>query len=98
MERLTNFHILTIKCLGATNTQPSRVKIISDRFKQSTLIPFTNDPGASSPTIDSAKEWLQNNGFELIGMGEGKDCYYIITSTFEPLKKGKKVATIGRYK
>jgi hypothetical protein len=98
MNRLTNFHILTIKCLGATNTQPSRVKIISDRFKQSQIISFTNDPGASSPTIDSAKEWLQNNGFELIGMGEGKDCYYIITSTFEPLKKKKKVATIGYYK
>lgn len=98
MTRLTNFHILTIKCLGATNTQPWRVKIISDRFKQSQIISFTNNPGASSPTIDSAKEWLKNNGFELIGMGEGKDCYYIISSTFEPLKKKKKVATIGHYK
>lgn len=84
--RLQNFHILQISCLGATNYLPSRVRIKSERFKEYVLIPFDNEPGDHSPTMDSAKRWLISKGFELIGMGEGKDCYYIITDTFEPLK------------
>ncbi len=87
MTQLPNFHVLIIKAIGATNTEPARVKIISERFKQSIKIPFTNNPGASNPATDSAMEYLEKIGYELIGKGEGKDHMYIITSTFEPLKK-----------
>lgn len=83
---LQNFHILTIKTLGATNYKPAHVKIISERFEQSIIIPFTNHPGASNPATDSAIEWLEKRGHKLIGKGEGKDHMYIISDTFEPLK------------
>lgn len=84
---LSNYHILIVKALPATNTKPARVKIISERFQQSIIIPFTNNPGASSPAIDSAIEYLEKNDYNLIGKAEGSDHMYIITSTFEGLKK-----------
>lgn len=83
---LSNYHILIVKALPATNTKPTRVKIISERFEQSIIIPFTNHPGASNPATDSAIEYLEKQGYVLIGKGEGKDHMYIITDTFEPLK------------
>lgn len=83
---LQNFHVLTIKVLGATNHNPARVKIISERFRQSITIPFTNHPSASSPATDNSIEWLEKRGHKLIGKAEGKDHMYIISDTFEPLK------------
>lgn len=86
MTTLPNFHILIVKVIGATNTEPAKVKIISERFNQSVKIPFTNHPGASNPATDSAILWLESKGHKLIGKGEGKDHMYIISDTFEPLK------------
>ena len=81
-----NYHILIIKAIGATNTKPAMVKIISERFNQSIIVPFTNHPGASSPSLDTAKLVLSAKGFDIIGQGEGKGHMYLITNTFEPLK------------
>lgn len=83
---LKNYHILIIKHVGATDTNAAQVKIISERFKCSIKIGYSNDPGVVSPAIDTATMWLEENGFILIGKGEGKDHYYIITDTFKPLK------------
>lgn len=83
---VANFHILIVKVLPATNEKAARVKIISERFEQSIVIPFTNHPGASNPATDTALLYLQNKGFDTMGKGEGKDHMYIITNTFKPLK------------
>lgn len=82
---LTNYHILQVKTLPATNTNAARVKIISERFKQSVVIGFSNDPGASNPTLYTGVSYLVNAGYNIIGQGEGKDHYYLISTTFEPL-------------
>lgn len=81
---IKNYHILKVTYLGATNTTGSRVKIASERFKQSRVIPYNHE---FNSTKDIAADWCAKNGFELIGAGEGKDCYYLISTTFEPLKK-----------
>lgn len=80
---LDNYHILTIKYVGATNNTPGGVKIISERFKQSVKFDFDSN---FDNTIQNAEDWLLRHDFNLIGKGEGKDHYYIITNTFEPLK------------
>ena len=82
----TNYHILQISVLPATNTKPARVKIHSPRFEQTKVISFSNAAGDASPSISTAVEYLTTNGFNIIGKGEGKDCYYLISDTFEPLK------------
>lgn len=78
-----NFHILTVKYVGATNFLGSRVKIISERFKQSITFGYQHE---YNNTLDQAKAWLTAHGFEVIGQAEGKDHYYVISTTFEPIK------------
>jgi len=85
--KIPNYHILIVKYVGQTNTQPARISIKSERFKQSVIIPFDADYGKDSCEI--AEYWLQQNGFVIIGHAEGKDCYYIITDTFQKLKPRK---------
>lgn len=79
-----NFHIFTVNYLGATNYLSSRVKIVSERFRQSKVINYDHE---FANTLEIAEDWLIKNGFNIVGHGEGKDCYYVITDTFEPLKK-----------
>lgn len=83
MDQLENFHVLEVKYLGATNTKGSRVKIYSHRFKQSVI---TDYDYSFSNSYEIAQNWLNKNSFKLIGKGEGKDCYFIFSETFKPLK------------
>ena len=80
---IPNFHVLTVHYLGATNSRGSRVKIKSDRFKQSITIPYDH---SFNGTLEIGQNWLESNGFVIIGKGEMKDCYAIISDTFKPLK------------
>ena len=78
-----NYHIIEVKYIGATNTRGSRVKMYDERFKTSKTIDFNY----SFNSIDEmAIAYLKNNGFEVIGQGEVKGGFAIITSTFEALK------------
>jgi hypothetical protein len=84
---MKNYHVLKIKYYGPTNVSGSRIGIISERFNQRKTIDFRHDLGYS---YEQAEFWLKNNGFGIVGMAEGKDCYYIISDTFEPLNKEEK--------
>jgi len=81
-----NFHILIVKHVGATNANGNRVKIISERFGESKIIPYSNEAGSGAPALDTAEIWLRSKGCEIIGHGEGKGHYYVITSTFKSPK------------
>jgi hypothetical protein len=83
MNPLNNYHILIVKYVGQTNTKPSKVKIISERFNES--ITFTFGSVKGQYTADQALQYLINHGFRVIGMGEGKGHLYFITDTFKPL-------------
>lgn len=85
---MKNYHILQISFVPMTNQcLYNRVRIKSQRFKQSVLIPWNNEPGEISKAIEVAEKWLQSKGFDIVGQGEGNADYdYIITNTFEPLK------------
>lgn len=78
-----NYHLLKVTYIGPTNYLGSRVKITSERFKQSKTISYDY---AFNNALDIAEDWLTKNGFEIVGHGEGKDCYYVISNTFEPLR------------
>lgn len=79
-----NYHVLIVKYIGWANTLPARVKVISERFKESAT--FTFDTAYGNDTCEQAEYWLKKNGFNIIGHAEGKDHYYLISDTFEPLK------------
>lgn len=83
INHLDNFHILKVTYIGPSNTRGSRVKIESERFEQSIYI---NYDYRFNRSLDMAQEFLTKKGFKLIGTGEGKNCDYLISTTFEPLK------------
>lgn len=84
-----NVHVLKATYIGQTNTDRSRIKISSERFRHSVRIPYESDHG--NDTCEIAEHWLRSKGFNLVGHMAPENCdfYYIITDTFEPLKPGK---------
>lgn len=69
-----------------TNTLPSRIQIVSERFSQ--YITFSY--GDHGQTLEQGEAWLLKNGHKVIGHGEGNNCYYVIcdavNGSFKPLK------------
>jgi hypothetical protein len=78
--KLHTLHVIRVKYLGATNTLGSRVKITSDRFKQSITIPFDHQYNNCE---DMAAAELIRRGFNVIALA---DCH-VITDTFKPFKE-----------
>jgi len=83
MQKTTkNYHIITVKRLGATNTKGTRVKITSERFNDSIILPYNYE-------FDTIKDIAINHVKEthdIVGSGETKDSYVLISDTFEPLR------------
>jgi hypothetical protein len=78
-----NYHVIKVKYIGPGNSRGSRVKMISDRFHDSKTISYNYE---FNNALDIAENWLENNGYKILGHGEGKDFDYVITDTFKGLK------------
>ena len=83
MEKtIQNYHIITVKRLGATDTKGTRVKITSERFNNTIILPYNHE-------FDTMKDIAINHVKEthdIVGSGETKDSYVLISDTFEPLR------------
>jgi hypothetical protein len=82
-ETTTNFHLITVKRLGATNEKGTRVKITSELFAHDSItLPYNYE-------YDTVKDIAINklkDTHDIVGSGETKNGYVlIISSTFEPL-------------
>jgi hypothetical protein len=84
MNYLQNFHCVEVTYLSPTNYLGSRVKIHSARFKESVIINYDYQ---FSTVCEIAQNYLEKLGFQFIGKAESKTGYFLISSTFEPLKK-----------
>lgn len=80
---LQNYHLIRIKYHGATNSRGSRVSMTSDRFSQRIYIDYDY---TMSSIKDMAARDLERKGFEIIGAGELKNEYVLISTTFKPIK------------
>lgn len=65
MKNLNNYHAIIVKYLPATNTQPSRVRLSSPRFKQSIIITFDYSLNTCE---EMAIHWLTKNGHKIHGI------------------------------
>ena len=83
MKTLNNLHALEVTYGSPTEQRGARVKIKSHRFKQSKIISFNYE---YNQTYEMAQNWLENNGFDLVGQAEGNNSYIILSTTFKPLK------------
>jgi hypothetical protein len=80
---MENLMVFKVKYYGATNTSGARVGIVSERFNQKVIIPYDYKYNTAT---DCAEKYLESKGFELVAKAEGKDCMYIISRTFKPLR------------
>ena len=80
---LNNFHAFKVTGVPATNTKPYKVKLFSERFRQSVLLDYSSDTPYS---FDVAEKYLISNGFELAGKAEAGNSYIILSTTFKPLR------------
>lgn len=76
---LPNYHVFKVRYYTSWNL----IWLNSQHYSQTEMIPFADDEGN---TRDQAIKWLTDNGYELVGMGEGNDHYYLMSTTFKPLK------------
>lgn len=72
-----NLHAIRARYLGPTNYRGSRVKLTSERFKDS----VTLDRNYEGQAYDQAEKWLIEQGFDLVGVCELKDGDYLFLST-----------------
>lgn len=81
---LKTIHTIEVKYIAMTSYKGSRVKITSLRFdNDSKTIPYDYSHNTS---YEMAAEYLTSLGFDIQYVSEGKNCYYLHTSTFKPIK------------
>jgi len=81
-KTIQNYHIITVERLSATNTKGTRVKITSEWFGDTIILPYNYE----FETIkDIAVDKLKDT-HDIVGSGETKDSYVLISDTFEPLR------------
>lgn len=81
-----NFHVFKCSHIHVTSHKPARMKIRSERFKQTVMLGWTD---FESPHIEeNCKQYLQEQGFNIVGVGEGEGCMYVFSDTFKPLITG----------
>ena len=86
MEEITpNFHIIRVTYLGPTNSRGSRMKLTSLRFLDTVILPYNYEYTQGK---DQAINFLQINGFEVIGScyDEKKQDSIIICKSFMALR------------
>lgn len=85
---MNTFHIFKVIPVPEGHKTGAKVKIQSQRFNQSVTLSGSDDP----PSKTAAK-YLQEQGFNIVGEGEGilneskriKE-HFLISDTFKPLK------------
>lgn len=82
---MQNYHIITVRHVWSKRNDSPMVRIHSHRFRATKFIPYDNEAGSGSPSLDSAERWLKSKGFNIIGRGEVKDDYILISDTFQSL-------------
>lgn len=86
MNTIPNLHVFKITYLGMTRTLPGRIKITSERFEQSIIEPAESlSYGYNWQVHEKAAYILKEKGFNIVAIGTGWACMYVISDTFEPL-------------
>jgi hypothetical protein len=87
LETPQNLHTFKVIYLGATAKLPTRTKIHSERFKESIYI--NNDDTKFDDCRDTQERAvieLKERGYNIIAIGEGDGCMYVMSDTFKSLK------------
>ena len=75
--------VFEVSYMRPTDKRGSRVKISSQRFKQSVIISYDS---SKRDIHVMAKDWLIQRGYNITGHGERERGFFIMSDTFKPLK------------
>ncbi len=77
------YHAIEVSYKGSTATQPSKIKIRSERFNETVFIPYNN----SSDLINISGDYLASKLFTIMGISEWKNGSYIFAvNEFKSIK------------
>ena len=80
---MQNLHLIRVRYIGPSNTRPSRVKLISDRFGDS----VTFSKGMQyRDSNEHAMAWLADHGFNVVAQAEMLRDHALLTDTFKSLR------------
>lgn len=80
---MENLHLIRVRYIGPSNTKPSRVKLISDRFGDSVTFSLGMHYRDS---IEHAQAWLAEHGFNVVAQAEMMRGHALLTDTFKGLR------------
>ena len=86
-QKPQNLVVFRVVYLPPTAVLPSRCRIYSERFKQ--YITITNDDAKFDKCRDIQERAiveLKERGFNIVSIGEGVGCMYVMSDTFKPFK------------
>ena len=78
-----NYHVIQASYLGATGFKGTRVKLYSERFRTSKVLSYDY---SGNDIAHTAEKYLKSKGFTILGKGETKNGYAIISSTFKDIR------------
>lgn len=79
---MKTYRAFTIKYIGATNTKPSRVSILDNRYGQKKFIPYDYE---YNNIYEMAQIYLESAGIPIVGMSETKKGYILFSENFNIL-------------
>ena len=83
---MRNLNLIDVKILDKTKCRPQRIKITSDGYHQSIILPMPPHKDAGR----AATEHLESLGFTLIGYGTTRESHYFMSTTFKPFRRWSK--------
>lgn len=88
LQQPENAHVFRVVYIPQTNVLPARVRVYSERFKQFIQLSWHDEKfDKCRDAQERAVVELKERGFNIVSIGSGNACMYVISDTFKPLKE-----------
>ena len=89
LRRPQNLVVFKVIYLPMTAVLPARLRIYTERFKQYITLSVNADKfdKCDGRIQDMAIVELKERGFNIVAIGEGAGCMYVMSDTFKPFKE-----------
>lgn len=82
-----NLNVMRVVYVPMTDTLPARVRVYSERFNQVITLSWHDEKfDKCNDMVERAVLELKERGFNVVAVGTGKGCMYVMSNTFKPFK------------
>jgi len=87
LQQPENLHVFRVVYIPQTSALPTRVRVYSERFKQVITLSWHDDKfDQCRDAQERAVIELKERGYNIVSIGSGNACMYVMSDTFKPLK------------